>query len=83
MEWVVYLIAVFIIILVVFVNGAIQERKQYKRFLVSLNENFGKRRDKTEPHTDIQKIADYHKKMMTCEKDVSFLEKIPGYVSDR
>lgn len=64
MEWIIYLIAIAVIIAVVFVNGTIQERKQYKRFVVSLKENFGKRYEQTEPQTDIQKIADYHRKMV-------------------
>lgn len=64
MEWIIYLIAIFVIILIIFINGAIQERKQYKRLCIFLKESFGKKTDRTYSQTEMQRIAGYHEKMV-------------------
>lgn len=62
MEWVGYLIAIFVVVLVVFINGALRERKAYHQFCVSLKENFGKKATNSISKTELERIATYHLK---------------------
>ena len=62
MEWVGYLIVIFAVVLVIFINGALQERKAYRHFCVSLKENFGKKVTQSISKTELERIATYHAK---------------------
>lgn len=62
MEWIAYLIAISVIVLIIFINGALEEKKAYKRFCLSLNEDFGKKREIENNRTELDRIAIYHAK---------------------
>ncbi|MFT3982951.1 MAG: hypothetical protein QM697_03510 [Lachnospiraceae bacterium] len=62
MEWIGYLIVILVVVLVIFINGAVQERKAYQLFLVSLKENFGKKAVSNISQAELDRIAIYHAK---------------------
>lgn len=62
MEWIGYLIVIFVVVLIIFINGALQEKKAYERFCISLKENFGKKTAEKVSHAELDRIAIYHAK---------------------
>jgi len=75
MEWVLFFIAVIILIAVMFMNGISRERKAYRAYCDSLREDFGKVPALDYSETDMDRIAEYHNKMLE-------LNRVSGFALD-
>lgn len=67
MEVLFYLGIIVVGIVVVFINGSLAERKRYKRFLRSLDEDYGKKPEQEYEPGDMIRIARYHKSIPVKE----------------
>ncbi|MDO5573042.1 MAG: hypothetical protein Q4G60_03575 [bacterium] len=70
MELLVYLGIIIVGILVIFVNGAISERKRYRLFLWSLDEKYGKFPDRKYEDGDMTKAAAYYRSQPVQESEI-------------
>ena len=61
MEYVLFACAVFVALIVFFVNGTIESKKRKKRFVKSLYENYGKNSEKEYPIGRLETIVSYYK----------------------
>ncbi len=70
MELLVYLGIIVVGIFVIFINGVIYERKHYRIFLRSLDENYGKYPERKYEAGDMARIARYYHSLPANENDI-------------
>lgn len=70
MELLVYLLIIVVGIVVIFINGTIAERKRYRFFLKSLDENYGKYPDREYENGDMVRASRYYKSLPQSDCDI-------------
>lgn len=70
MELLVYLGIIVVGIFVIFVNGVLYERKHYRMFLRSLDENYGKYPERKYEAGDMERISRYYYSVPKNENDI-------------
>ncbi len=70
MEWIFYLGIIMLGIVVVFIKGTITEKKNYKRFIRSLEEDYGHFPNIEYEPGDMERISSYHKSIERTPGDI-------------
>lgn len=70
MEWLFLFGCLFTGILIIFIRGALYDRKQYKKFLLSLDEDYGTFSKRTYTSDEMENIASYFKFKANTEDSI-------------